>query len=94
MRKAKPKTLRNGRPAGSKKPSTRTREVPSGKSPDFGSRRLELVRLERKLFPKAGQEKRVLRAVKAVHEFRDSFASKVELGTVKWIAQDPDNLDI
>jgi len=29
-----------------------------------------------------------------VHEFRDSFASKVELGTVKWIAQDPDNLDI
>ena len=71
MRKAKPKTLRNGRPAGSKKLSTRAREVPSGKSPDFGRRRLELLRLERKLFPKAGKEKRVQRAVKAVHEFRD-----------------------
>lgn len=94
MRKAKPKTLRNGRPAGSKKLSTRAREVPSGKSPDFGRRRLELLRLERKLFPKAGKEKRVQRAVKAVHEFRDSFASKVDLETVKWIAQDPDILDI
>ena len=92
MRKAKPKTQRNGRPAGSKKPPTR--EAPSGKGPDFGSRRLELLRLERKLFPKAGKEKRVQRAVKAVHEFRDSFASKVDLETVKWIAQDPDILDI
>ena len=92
MRKAK--NQRNGRLPGIKKPSSPISEVPSGKSPDFGSRRLELLRLERKLFPKAGREKRVQRAVKAVHEFRDSFASKVELGTVKWIAQDPDNLDI
>ena len=94
MRKAKPKTQGNGRPAGSKKSSPPTRAALSGKSPDFGSRRLELLRLERKLFPKAGKEKRVQRAVKAVHEFRDSFASKVNLETVKWIAQDPDVLDI
>jgi len=92
MRKAK--NRRNGRLPGIKKPSSPISEVPSGKSPDFGSRRLELLRLERKLFPKAGKEKRVQRAVKAVHEFRDSFASKVDLETVKWIAQDPDILDI
>jgi hypothetical protein len=69
-------------------------QAPEGVSPGFGTRRLELIRLERKLFPKAGREKRVERAVKAVREFCGSFASKVDLETVKWIAQDGDILDI
>jgi len=67
-------------------------QAPEGVSPGFGSRRLELIRLE--LFPKAGREKRVERAVKAVREFCGSFASKVDLETVKGIAQDGDILDI
>jgi len=94
MRKTKPTTQRNGRSGTMKKPSPPAREIPTGTSPGFGSRRLELLRLERRLFPKAGKEKRVERALKAVREFRRSFASKADLETVKWIAQDPDILDV
>ena len=93
MSKAKPKNQNKGEARRIKRGSP-IHEAPAGVSPGFGSRRLELIRLERKLFPKAGREKRVERAVKAVREFRGSFASKVDLETVKWIAQDGDILDI
>ncbi len=93
MSKAKPKNQSKGQRRIIKRGSP-MHQAPEGVSPGFGSRRLELIRLERKLFPKAGREKRVERAVKAVREFRGSFASKVDLETVKWIAQDGDILDI
>jgi len=93
MSKAKPKNQHNGEQRRIKRAS-HLHEAPDGVSPAFGSRRLELIRLERKLFPKAGREKRIERAVKAVREFCGSFASKVDLETVKWIAQDADILDI
>ncbi len=93
MSKAKPKNQNKGEARRVKRASP-MHQAPKGVSPGFGSRRLELIRLERKLFPKAGREKRVERAVKAVREFCGSFASKVDLETVKWIAQDRDILDI
>jgi hypothetical protein len=93
MAGAKRKIHRNGQLKQAKR-AFPLEKVPSGADAAFGKRRLELLRLERRLFPKAGQEKRVERALKAVREFRGSFASKVDLDTVKWIAQDPDILDI
>jgi hypothetical protein len=93
MSKPKPKNQSNGRSRRIKRGSP-VHEVPEGVSPGFGSRRLELLRLERKLFSKAGKEKRAERAVQAVREFCGSFASKVDLETVKWIAQDGDILDV
>jgi hypothetical protein len=93
MRKAKPKNQSKGEPRRITRASP-IHEAPEGVSPGFGSRRLELLRLERKLFPTAGKEKRVERAVKAVRDFCGSFASKVDLETVKWIAQDADILDL
>jgi hypothetical protein len=93
MSKAKPKNQSNGKPRRIKGAMPKE-EAPEDVSPGFGSRRLELLRLERKLFPKAGKEKRVERAVKTVRAFCGSFASKVDLETVKWIAQDADILDI
>ncbi len=93
MSKAKPKN-QNKSEARRIKRASPMHQAPEGVSPGFGSRRLELIRLERKLFPKAGREKRGERAIKAVREFCGSFASKVDLETVKWIAQDADILDI
>jgi hypothetical protein len=72
---------------------SKAQQIPGGADAAFGSRRLELLRLERKLFPKAGKEKRIERALRAVGEFRGAFRSKVDLETVKWIAEDPDILD-
>jgi hypothetical protein len=93
MSKAKPKNQNKGEARRVKRTSP-MHQAPEGVSPGFGSRRLELLRLERKLFSKAGKEKRVERAVQAVREFCGSFASKVDLETVKWVAQDADILDI
>lgn len=92
MSKAKPKNQSNGGPRRIKRASPI--HAPEGVGPGFGSRRLELLRLERKLFSKAGKEKRIECAVKAVRDFCGSFASKVDLETVKWIAQDADILDV
>ena len=89
MSKATPKNRSKGEPRRIKRASP-IHEAPEEVSPGFGSRRLELLRLERKLFPKAGKERRVELAVNAVHDFCGSFASKVALETVKWIAQNAD----
>lgn len=94
MRKVTRKIQRNAQPQRRTNSSSHAQQPPSGADAMFGSRRLELLRLERKLFPKAGKKERVERALKAVHEFCGSFGSKVDLETVKWIAQDPDILDI
>ena len=94
MRKVKQKireTLGRGQKT---KPSPRTREVLSGADASFGSRRLELLRLERKRFPKQGKEKRIERALKAIAGFHTESRSKLDIETIKWIAQDPDILDV
>jgi len=44
-------------------------------------------------FPAEGREERIERAVRAVREFCGSFEGKVDLETIKWIAQDVDLLD-
>jgi deoxyribose-phosphate aldolase len=59
-----------------------------------GSRAPELEQLIARRFPPEGRKERVERAVQAVREFCGSFASKVDLETVKWVAQDADILDI
>jgi hypothetical protein len=76
------------------RPSRRVPKIPPGAGPEFGSRYGELLRLERKQFSKAGEEERIRHALEALQELRTSFRTKLDLETVKWIAQDPDIMDI
>ena len=53
-----------------------------------GSRAPELQRMLAEHFPPEGREERVRRALQALDNLRGSI--KLDLETVKWIAQDPD----
>ena len=59
-----------------------------------GSRAPELEELIARRFPAEGHEDRVRRALEAFKRFRTEFSFNLDLETVKWIAQDPDIMDI
>ena len=88
MRKLKRKVRGKAEPGKAIKPSSVIPEIPTGAGPGFGSRYQELLRLERKQFPKAGEERRVRRALRALDKLRGSI--NLDLETLKRIAQDPD----
>lgn len=94
MRKLKRNVRHKAKPRQVTKPSRRIPEIPPGAGPEFGCRYEELLRLERKQFPKVGEEERIRRALEALQGLRTSFRTKLDLETVKWIAQDPDIMDI
>ena len=88
MRKLKRMVRGKAEPREAIKPSSGIPEIPTGACPGFGSRYQELLRLERKQFPKAGKEQRVRHALRALDKLRGSI--KLDLETLKRIAQDPD----
>jgi hypothetical protein len=94
MRKLKRNVRHKAQPRQTTKPPQRMPEIPPGAGPEFGSRYQELLRLERKQFSKAGKEERVRRALEALQGLRTNFREKLDLETIKWIAQDPDIMDI
>jgi len=94
MRKLKRNVRHKADPRQITKPSRKVPKIPPGAGPEFGSRYQELLRLEKKQFSKAGKEERIRRALEALEGLRTKFRTKLDLATVKWIAQDPDIMDI
>ncbi len=94
MRKLKRNARHKAEPRQITRPSRRIPKIRPGAGPEFGSRYDELLRLERKQFSKVGEEERIRRALEALQGLRTSFRTKLDLETVKWIAQDPDIMDI
>jgi hypothetical protein len=86
MRKLRRNLSRKALARQTNKPPKRMPEIPPGAGPEFGSRYQELLRLERKQFPKAGKEERVRCALGALQGLHTNFRAKLDFETLKWIA--------